>query len=242
MTDVADVNTWVYDPSRDVERPIREIQGGAGVELSLDIQTKLIAKILVEGQYDTLLLNGEESLIVDRATTITITRKDVQVTFVSEVDKDDVQLFQIYDNDAAWSVYRGKDFGGHDVESIANWEQTLKSVSGLKAYTKKKGYSGVSTRWGHAFFKSVNHVITESELNDVDDVVTYVFDPSYKDIERPLPEGGWTFYKDKDFGGHDVESIADWADRLNGIHGLKAYIKEKGYKGVSLYRGNAFFK
>ena len=47
MTDVADVNTWVYDASRDIERPIREIHGGTTVELSLRPQTKLIAKILV---------------------------------------------------------------------------------------------------------------------------------------------------------------------------------------------------
>ena len=156
---------------------------------------------------------------------------------------EDVQLFKIFDNDAAWTVHRGKDFGGNDIESIANWQQTLKGVRGLKAYIKKKGYSGVSTRWGHAFFKSVNHVITESELNDVDDVVTYVFDPSKRDVERPLPEGGWTFHKGKDLGGvGDVESIADWADVLNGIHGLKAYINEKGYSGVSLRWGHAFFK
>ena len=74
MTDVSDVDTWVYDSSRDVERPIREIQGGTTVELSLGIQTKLIAKILVEGQYDTLLLNGEESLVVDGTSSITISR------------------------------------------------------------------------------------------------------------------------------------------------------------------------
>ena len=136
------------------------------------------------------------------------------MTFVKEFGED-VQLFKIFDNDAAWTIYRGKDFGGNDVESIANWEQTLKDVKGLKAYIKKKGYSGVSTRWGHAFFKQVGHVITERELNDVDDVITWVFDPSKKDVERPLPESGWSFHKGKDLGGvGDVESIANWVDVL----------------------------
>ena len=102
----------------------------------------------------------------------------------------------------------------------------MRDVRGLKAYIKKKGYSGVSTRWGHAFFKSVNHVITESDLNDVDDVVTWVFDPSKKDVERPLPERGWTFHHGKDLGGvGDVESIANWVDELRDYNGLKAYIK-----------------
>ena len=151
---------------------------------------------------------------VTAGTRSTVENARVTLTFVNELDQN-VQFFKIFDNDAAWTIYRGKDFGGNDVESIANWEQTLKDVKGLKAYIKKKGYSGVSTRWGHAFFKKVDHVITERELNDVDDVITWVFDPSKKDVERPLPESGWSFHKGKDLGGvGDVESIANWVDVL----------------------------
>ena len=82
-------------------------------------------------------------------------------------------------SDEAWTLHKGTDLGGRgDVESKSDWVNTWKDLKGLKAYIKEKGYSGVSLRWGTAFFKKVDHVITRQELNDVSDCETWVFDPS----------------------------------------------------------------
>jgi hypothetical protein len=87
-------------------------------------------------------------------------------------------------NEGAWTPYRGKDLAGRgDVESVINWESTFNDPDGLKAYAVEKGYSGVALRWGNAFFKKVDHVIREEELNDCADCDIWVYDPSRDDEE-----------------------------------------------------------
>jgi hypothetical protein len=48
----------------------------------------------------------------------------------------------------------------------------------LKEYIIEKGYSGVSLRWGTAFFKKVDYLITKEKLDSVGDCETWVYDPS----------------------------------------------------------------
>ena len=68
-----------------------------------------------------------------------------------------------------------------------------------------KGWSGVSLRWGTAFFKKVNYQMKEGHLNAVDGCDTWVYDPK----KEP-----WTEYKNYDLGGKgDVKSISNWKDQ-----------------------------
>ena len=48
----------------------------------------------------------------------------------------------------------------------------------MKEYIIEKGYSGVSLRWGTAFFKKVNYLITRDKLDSVRDCETWVYDQS----------------------------------------------------------------
>ena len=52
---------------------------------------------------------------------------------------------------------------------------------------------------------------------------------------------GWTFYSDKDLYGYDVENISNWENTYDQA-GLKAYIENNGYQGVSFVGNIAYLK
>ena len=66
---------------------------------------------------------------------------------------------------------------------MSDWVNTFNDLDGLKAYILEKGYNGVALRWGWAFFKSVDPVIREEDLNECAECDILVYDPSGDDEE-----------------------------------------------------------
>ena len=67
----------------------------------------------------------------------------------------------------------------------------------------ENGWSGVSIRYGTAYFKKVDYQIKVGHLNAVDGCDTWVYDPE----QEP-----WTKYVDYDLSGKgDILTFADWA-------------------------------
>ena len=77
-----------------------------------------------------------------------------------------------------WRKFANYDLGGKgDVQTIKNWAHHM-SWEELKQKVVENGWSGVSVRWGHAYFKKVNYQIKPSDLNLAYGCDTWVYDPT----------------------------------------------------------------
>ena len=84
-----------------------------------------------------------------------------------------------------WTFYEGKDLSSFygDIEDKDDWQRHFGNLENLKAYIIQKGYSGVTLKWGCAFFKKVDYLIKRENLERIEDCDTWVYDSS-KDPNR----------------------------------------------------------